>query len=133
MSTARRHSRSGGWKRPSYTGQVLRGAAYKAIATGAGRVPGLRALPILKLLVVGEIALLARSHILRLDPAERRRLIELLRAGRLRPSHLSPPAREELETLIAKAEPRLFAGLALEKLSPVRLPRRVVRGPKRRD
>jgi hypothetical protein len=86
----------------------------------------------LKLLMVGEVALLLRSHIARLDPAERRRLIELLRAGRGRPSRLSPSEREELEALIAKTEPRLFAGLAADKLSPVRLPRRVVRGPKRK-
>jgi hypothetical protein len=112
---------------------VLRGAVYRGIAAGAGRIPGLRRLPILKLLAVGEIALLLRSHIARLDPAERRRLIELLRSGRGRPSKLSPSEREELERLIAKTEPRLFAGLAADKLSPVPLPRRAVRGPKHKS
>jgi hypothetical protein len=109
---------------------VLRGVVHKAIAGGAGRIPGLRRLPVLKLLAVGEIALLARTHIARLQPDERRRLVELLRSARGRPSKLSPSEREELERLIARVEPRLFAGLVADKLSPVPLPRRVVRGPK---
>jgi hypothetical protein len=95
---------------------------------GAGRIPGLRRLPILKLLAVGEIALLARSHIRKLEPAERRRLVELMRAGRGRTGNLSASEREELAGLVAKAEPRLFAGMAANKLSPVPLPRRVVHG-----
>jgi hypothetical protein len=32
---------------------------------------------------------------------------------------------------VAKAEPRLFAGLVADKLSPVKLPKRVVRGKAR--
>ena len=99
---------------------------------GAGRVPGLRALPIVKLIAVGEIALLARSHVSKLDPAERRRFVHLLRKGRGRNSqNLSGEEREELATLVAKAEPRLFAGMAADMLSPVPLPRRVVRGRQR--
>jgi hypothetical protein len=31
---------------------------------------------------------------------------------------------------VAKAEPRLFAGQVADKLSPVPLPRRLVRGPR---
>ena len=111
---------------------MLRGLAYKAIAGGTKRVPGLRRLPMLKLLALGEIALLARSHLQRLEPGERRRLIELLRAGRGRSRNLSPDERDELQRLVAKTEPRLFAGMAADKLSPVRLPRRVVHGPRRR-
>jgi hypothetical protein len=111
---------------------VLRGLAQWAIAGGATRVPGLRRLPVLKLLAVGEIALLARSHIARLEPDERRRLVELLRKGRGRPKNLTDGERDELQRLIAKTEPRLFAGLAADKLSPVPLPRRIVRGRRRR-
>lgn len=111
---------------------MLRGLAYKAVAGGATRVPGLRRLPVLKLLAVGEIALLARSHVQRLEPGEGRRLVELLRTGRGRSRNLSPDERDELERLVAKTEPRLFAGLAADKLSPVRLPRRVVQGRRRR-
>jgi hypothetical protein len=111
---------------------VLKSLARSGLVRGAGRIPGLRRLPILKLLAVGEIALLARSHIAKLDPAERRRFIDLLRKGHGRPSNLSQAEREELSKLVAKAEPRLFAGLAADKLSPVPLPRRVVRGPRKR-
>lgn len=111
---------------------MLKSLARSGLVRGAGRIPGLRRLPILKLLAVGEIALLARSHIAKLDPAERRRFIDLLRKGHGRPSNLSQAEREELSKLVAKAEPRLFAGLAADKLSPVPLPRRVVRGPRKR-
>lgn len=97
-----------------------------------GRIPGLRRLPVLKLLAIGEIVLLARTHLSKLDPRERRRLVELMRAGRGRPRNLSPADREELALLVAKAEPRLFAGSVADKLSPVPLPRRVVQGRRRR-
>jgi hypothetical protein len=102
------------------------------LVNGVGRIPGLRRLPLLKLLAVGEIALLAHNHVQKLEPAERRRLLQLVREGRGRPSKLSPPDRDELQRLVAKAEPRLFAGMAADRLSPVPLPRRIVAGPKRR-
>jgi hypothetical protein len=97
-----------------------------------GHVPGLRRLPVFKLLAIAEIALLARSHVSRLDAGERRRLFSLLLTGRGRGRNLSPAERDELARLVSKAEPRLFAGLAADRLSPVPLPRRVVRGPKRK-
>ncbi len=86
----------------------------------------------LKLLAIGEIVLLAREHIERLEPHERRRLMELVRRGRGRPRNLNKGERVELAALIDKADARLFVGLAADKLSPVRLPRRVVRGPAKR-
>ena len=101
---------------------------HRAIAAGATRVPGLRRLPVFRLLALGEIALLARTHLLMLEPAERSRLVELIRRGRGRSARLSAHERDELGDLLAKAQPRLFVGLAADKLSPVRLPRRVVRG-----
>lgn len=110
---------------------MLRGTAIAAIAHGVNRVPGLKRLPVLKLIAVGEIALLARTHATKLDPAERRRLVELVRKGRGRPSKLTEADRDELQGLVAKAEPRLFAGAVVDKLSPVPLPRRIVRGPKK--
>jgi hypothetical protein len=94
------------------------------------RIPGLRRLPVLKLFAIAEIAIIARAHIERLEPYERRRLVELLRGGRGRPSHLSPSQRQELEDLVAKVEPRLFAGQVADKFSPVPLPKRIIRGPK---
>ena len=78
----------------------------------------------MRLLLLGEVALLARNHIERLEPRERRRLVVLMRDARGRPGKLDPQEREELEGLIAKAEPMLFASLAAQKLSPVPLPKR---------
>jgi hypothetical protein len=111
---------------------VPRKGVTSALAHGASRIPGLRRLPLLKVLAIGEIALLARSHLRKLGPEERRRLVELLRAGRGRPRNLSSAERDELTRLVAKAEPRLFAGSVADKLSPVPLPRRVVHGPRSR-
>jgi len=101
----------------------------------ARRVPGLRRLPMLKMLALAEIALLARDHVSRLDGSERRRLIELVRKGKGRSRNLDANERDELAALLAKAEPRRFAGLAADKLSPVPLPRRIINGPppKRRE
>ncbi len=96
------------------------------------RVPGLRAIPVVKLIAAGELILIAREHIEKLEPQERRRVVELVRKGRGRPSHLTLPEREELHSLVAKAEPRLFTGLVAEQLSPVGLPQRLVRGRRRR-
>jgi hypothetical protein len=91
-------------------------------------VPGLRRLPILKLLAIAEIALLAREHVGKLEPHERRRLVHLVRLGRGRRRELTPQEREELSALVAKAEPRLFFGAAADRLSPVPIPKRFVRG-----
>jgi hypothetical protein len=101
-------------------------------ASAARRVPGLRRLPLFKMLAVAEIALLARDHVSRLDGSERRRLLELVRKGKGRTRNLSASERDELAALLAKAEPRRFAGLAADKLSPVPLPRRVINGPRRK-
>jgi hypothetical protein len=87
-----------------------------------------RVIPVARLLAAGQIVLLARRHWHRLEPIERRRLIALVRQGRGRSRNLSPDDRDELARLVAKADPRLFAGLVAQKFSPVPLPRRVVRG-----
>ena len=111
---------------------MFRHLARNGLVRGVRRIPGLKRLPVLKLLAAGEIALLARSHVAQLEPPERRRFLDLLRKGHGRPKNLSAAERDELSALVAKAEPRLFAGLAADRLSPVPLPRRVVRGPKKR-
>ena len=98
------------------------------IARVLGRMPGLRRLPVFKLLAIAEIAMLARNHFSRLDAQERGRLVELVRTGRGRARNLQPAEREELAALVAKLEPRQFAGLAADKLSPVPLPRRFTHG-----
>lgn len=97
-----------------------------AVTRVARRVPYLKRLPILRLLVLGELILLAKDHYERLSPRERRRLVKLLREGHGRPSQLNARQREELAALIAKAEPRGFAGAAVERLSPLPLPEAVV-------
>jgi hypothetical protein len=78
-----------------------------------------------------EVARLARDHIERLEPSERRRVVLLLKKARGRASNLSRREREELSGLVAKAEPRLFAGHAADMLSPVPLPKRVIEGPEK--
>ncbi len=94
----------------------------------ARHIPGLRRLPVMYLLIAGEILMLLRNHIERLEPRERRRLLTLLRSARGRPSNLSDRERKEFSRLIAKAEPMLFAASAASKLSPVKVPKRVLRG-----
>jgi hypothetical protein len=96
------------------------------------KIPGLKQLPVMKLIAIAEIALIARRHLTQLDGDERRRLAAIVRKGRGRRSRLSEEERDELARLVAKAEPRLFAGEVADKLSPVRLPRRLVRGRRRR-
>ena len=85
----------------------------------------------MKLLTMAEFGLIARDHMLRLTPYERRRFLALMRTARGRPNKLGRSEREELADLVGKLEPRLLAGEAVDRLSPVPIPRRIVRGPKR--
>jgi hypothetical protein len=101
--------------------------ATKAIVGASKKMPGLRRIPVLKLLAIAEIALLAREHMTKLDRDERRRLIQLVRLGRGRGRNLTATERDELRTLVAKAEPGLFVGVAADKLSPVPIPERMQR------
>ena len=104
------------------------GLMNRGVIRAAGRVPGLRRLPVFKLVAAAEIALLARNHIAKLTPDERRRALELIRKGRGRGRNLAETERQELAALVEKAELRRFGGLAADKLSPVPLPRRFVEG-----
>jgi hypothetical protein len=94
----------------------------QTVGSIAGRVPGVRRLPWMRLLLLGEVALLLKDHVQRLTPAERRRLVVLVRDARGRPGRLSQAERAELEGLIAKVEPMLFASTAARKFSPVPIP-----------
>jgi len=78
---------------------------------------------VVRLLAIGELALVARRHMQHLDPAQRRRLAALVRRGR----GLTVPEREELRGLIALLDTRAFAGSALQRLSPLPLPKRLTR------
>lgn len=103
-----------------------------AMASASKHVPGLRVIPLARLLAAAEIALLAHDHIAQLEPQERRRIVQIMRKGHGRRRNLSETERNELAHLVAKAEPRLFVGHAAQKFSPVPLPRRIVEGPRRR-
>ncbi len=92
------------------------------------RVPGLRRVPVVMLVTAAELALVARDHLMLLTPAERRRLVTLVRIGRGRRDRLTDAQRRELELLMGKLQARRFMGDAVTRLSPVRLPRRLVYG-----
>jgi hypothetical protein len=81
-----------------------------------------------RLLAAAQVVMLARRHWHRLEPHERRRVITLVRVAGGRRGKLTPAERLELVRLIAKADPKLFAGLVAQKLSPVPFPKRMVRG-----
>lgn len=103
----------------------------RRLARAARRVPVVRQVPAVRLLALAEVALLARDHARQLSPSERRRVLELVRTGRGRRRNLTPSERDELSRLIAKTEPRRLAGEAINAVSPVNLPRRLVYGPAR--
>ena len=85
-----------------------------------------RVIPVARLMAAAQVVMLARRHWHRLEPTERRRLITLVRVAGGRRGRLTPGERLELAQLIAKADPKLFAGLVVQKFSPVPLPRRMV-------
>jgi hypothetical protein len=84
-----------------------------------------------RLLAAARVVLLARQHWHKLEPDERRRVVTLMRVAGGRRGRLTSGERLELAGLIAKADPRLFAGLVAQRFSPVPLPGRMVRGRKR--
>jgi hypothetical protein len=59
------------------------------------------------------------GHFAKLNGAQRRRLVALVRQARGRPSSLGEAERHELGALLATLEPRLFIGSAVVRLSPV--------------
>ena len=91
-----------------------------AVARAAERLPGLRRLPLARLVILAELAMLAKDHFELLTPAERRRLVVLVRDAKGLPRNLPTRQRNELEKLIAKADPKAFAMQAVEKFSPRR-------------
>ena len=79
-----------------------------------------RHVPAARLIVLGELLLLAREHLSKLEPQERRRVFELVRLGRGRPRNLSERDRRELSRLVEKAEPRQFARSAAKRMVGMR-------------
>jgi ABC-type lipoprotein export system ATPase subunit len=79
----------------------------------------LRRLPIARVLAAAELLVLAREHLNKLEPHERRRILELLGRSRGRPKTLSIRERHELARLVRKVEPKVFAQGAVSKLTGV--------------
>jgi hypothetical protein len=90
-----------------------------AVARAAQRLPGLRRVPLARLVVLGELAMLAKVHFERLTPAERRRLVLLVKNAKGWPQNLSEREQRELKKLVAKVEPKVFANEAVERFSPL--------------
>jgi hypothetical protein len=90
-----------------------------AVARAAQRLPGLRRLPLARLVVLAELGVLAKIHFERLTPAERRRIVLLLKRAKGWPQNLSERERDELSKLVAKVEPKAFANEAAERFSPL--------------
>jgi hypothetical protein len=86
-------------------------------------------IPVVGLLSAVEVARLARRHIAKLDPKERRRLLGLVGKARGGSGALSKAERDELAKLAAKLEPRAFVGSAASHFSPVPVPKRLLYGP----
>jgi hypothetical protein len=85
--------------------------------------------PVGRLLLAGDVAILAGRHLARLNAAERRRLASLVaRSAAPGRGGLGAAERVELAALIAKLEPRLLFGTAVRRLSPVPVPRRLLYG-----
>jgi enhancing lycopene biosynthesis protein 2 len=62
------------------------------------------------MLAAAEVVLAVRNHITgRLSEKERRRMVEIVRSSKGRPSNLSDRDRKELRALLGKVEPRELA------------------------
>jgi hypothetical protein len=72
-------------------------------------------IPFIKIIALAQLAMLARQHYQRLDGNERKRLLDLVR----HPQSLTPADKSELKGLVAKMEPRAFAGSAARHVSPL--------------
>lgn len=59
--------------------------------------------------VVFQLAMAARKHYRRLEPADRARLAELLKKSQGMPNRLSAKERADVRGLVAKLEPAAFA------------------------
>jgi|SRR3954453_9041544 len=62
------------------------------------------------LLAAAEVVVAVRNHVTgRLTEKERKRMLEIVRSSKGRPSNLSDRERKELRALLAKVEPRALA------------------------
>jgi predicted ArsR family transcriptional regulator len=77
----------------------------------------LRALPWFRILLIAQLALLAKRHLERLEAAERTELRRLVAKSHGRPrKHLTERERDRLAALVAKLEPAEFGKVAAGKV-----------------
>jgi len=88
-------------------------------------VKAAKVIPMARLVAAAQVIMLARRHWHRLEPAERRRVITLVRVAGGRRGRLTATERLELARLVAKADPKLFAGLMIKRFSPLPVPKRM--------
>jgi hypothetical protein len=88
----------------------------------AQKVPGLRALPVVRLVMAAEVLLIGKHHLDRLTPEERGRMVRLVAKAKGRPRSLTEQERVDLAAIVEKLEPRAFLATAGERLSPVGMP-----------
>lgn len=74
-------------------------------------------------LILAEVAVVLKHHWDRLDEKERKRLPELVRKSRGRPSNLSIREKRELRGLVDKIGPRELAVGVADRVSPVGVPK----------
>jgi hypothetical protein len=90
-----------------------------------------KAVPLGRLLLLGEVALMTGRHLKKLDAEERRRLASLVLGSARKHGMLSAGEKVELARLVAKLEPRLLLGTAVRRVSPVPIPGRILYGKRR--
>jgi hypothetical protein len=98
-----------------------------------GRLLGrtVKASPAARALLLAEVARLAGRRVAHLESRDRARLGALL-GHALRDRTLTAQERRELGALVAKLEPRAFAGDVVKRLSPLPVPDRLAYGRRRR-
>ena len=80
-----------------------------SLVTSLAAARAAQRLPLARLVLLAELVMLAKAHFERLSPAERRRLVLLVREARGAPGSLPERKRHELAGLVAKIEPKVFA------------------------
>ena len=88
-------------------------------ARALARVPLLRRLPLVRLVLIGELLVIAKQHFERLSVADRRRIVVLLRSVGGDPRRLAGAERAELAELLAKVEPAMFLETVVARLTRV--------------
>ena len=73
-------------------------------------------------IVLAELAVLLKHHWERLDEKERKRLPELVRKSKGRPSNLSLREKREMRRMVDKIGPRELVVGAADRVSPVGVP-----------